>query len=60
MVKSIITWILEIGMVPLKKKFANSFRHINPIMIMDKDYTFERIVLTIESRIIDIGPEVGT
>ena len=47
-------------MVPLKKKFANSFRHINPIMIMDKDYTFERIVLTIESRIIDIGPEVGT
>ena len=36
------------------------FGHINTLAVMDKDDTFDKILLLIEVRLIDIGTDVST
>ena len=40
--------------------FCEEFGHINPIAVMYKVDTFERLVLPIGVSLIDIGPDAGT
>ena len=47
-------------MILFYNTFAKGFGHINPIVVMDKVDTFDRLVLSIRVRLIEIGPDVGT
>ena len=39
--------------------FSKGFGHINPVAVMNKFDTFERLVIPIGVILIDIGPDVG-
>ena len=60
MAKSITTWILEIKMIPFKKKFTKGFGNNNTIAVMEKVDIFDWIELPIRVNLIEINPEVGT